>query len=91
MLSHSILTMCYSFVVPPSIRGADGDLPEEVNVLGNKVAVMDCVTSGNPSPSITREKDGHLLAEDNKHSFLSNGRRLQVSLNESSSDVQHYK
>uniref|UniRef100_A0A8C3PW12 Hemicentin 1 n=1 Tax=Chrysolophus pictus TaxID=9089 RepID=A0A8C3PW12_CHRPC len=71
-------------LLPPSISGADGDLPEEVNVLGNKVAVMDCVTSGTPSPSITWQKDGHLLAEDDKHSFLSNGRRLQVSLSESS-------
>lgn len=87
MLSHSILTVCCSFVVPPSISGADGDLPEEVNVFGNKVAVMDCVTSGTPSPSITWQKDGHLLAQDDKHSFLSNGRRLQVSLSESSSDV----
>ncbi|XP_040533545.1 hemicentin-1 isoform X17 [Gallus gallus] len=76
-------------LLPPSIRGADGDLPEEVNVLGNKVAVMDCVTSGSPSPSITWEKDGHLLAEDNKHSFLSNGRRLQI-LNSQVTDTGRY-
>jgi len=82
MLSHSILTMFCSFPVPPSISGADGDLPEEVTVLVNKVAVMDCVASGSPSPSITWEKDGHLLAEDDKPTFLSNGRRLQVALSE---------
>uniref|UniRef100_A0A663M826 Hemicentin 1 n=1 Tax=Athene cunicularia TaxID=194338 RepID=A0A663M826_ATHCN len=48
-------------LLPPSISGADGDLPEEVTVLVNKVAVMDCVASGSPSPSITWQKDGHLL------------------------------
>uniref|UniRef100_A0A8B9ZBH1 Hemicentin 1 n=1 Tax=Anas platyrhynchos TaxID=8839 RepID=A0A8B9ZBH1_ANAPL len=66
-------------LLPPSISGADGDLPEEVTVLVNKVAVMDCVASGSPSPSITWQKDGHLLAEDDKPTFLSNGRRLQIS------------
>ncbi|XP_068547343.1 hemicentin-1 isoform X4 [Anas acuta] len=66
-------------LLPPSISGADGDLPEEVTVLVNKVAVMDCVASGSPSPSITWQKDGHLLAEDDKPAFLSNGRRLQIS------------
>lgn len=72
--------MFCSIVVPPSISGANGDLPEEVTVLVNKVAVMDCVASGSPSPSITWQKDGSHLAEDNKHTFLSNGRRLQVAL-----------
>uniref|UniRef100_A0A8C3GM35 Hemicentin 1 n=1 Tax=Cairina moschata TaxID=8855 RepID=A0A8C3GM35_CAIMO len=66
-------------LLPPSISGADGDLPEEVTVLVNKVAVMDCVASGSPSPSITWQKDGHILAEDDKPTFLSNGRRLQIS------------
>uniref|UniRef100_A0A8C3J6R6 Hemicentin-1 n=1 Tax=Calidris pygmaea TaxID=425635 RepID=A0A8C3J6R6_9CHAR len=66
-------------LLPPSISGADGELPEEVTVLVNQVAVMDCVASGSPSPSITWQKDGHLLAEDDKHTFLSNGRRLQIS------------
>lgn len=49
-------------------------------MLVNKVAVMDCVASGSPSPSITWQKDGHLLAEDEKHTFLSNGKGLQVAL-----------
>ncbi|KAK4820389.1 hypothetical protein QYF61_025563 [Mycteria americana] len=75
--------------VPPSISGADGDLPEEVTVLVNKVAVMDCVASGSPSPSITWQKDGHLLAEDEKHVFLSNGRRLQI-LNSQITDTGRY-
>lgn len=74
--------MFCSVLVPPSISGADGDLPEEVTVLVNKVAVMDCVASGSPSPSITWQKDGHILAEDDKPTFLSNGRRLQVALSE---------
>ncbi|XP_042661906.1 hemicentin-1 isoform X1 [Tyto alba] len=76
-------------LLPPSISGADGDLPEEVTVLVNKVAVMDCVASGSPSPSITWQKDGHLLAEDDKHTFLSNGRRLQI-LNSRITDTGRY-
>uniref|UniRef100_A0A8B9ER49 Hemicentin-1 n=1 Tax=Anser cygnoides TaxID=8845 RepID=A0A8B9ER49_ANSCY len=76
-------------LLPPSISGADGDLPEEVTVLVNKVAVMDCVASGSPSPSITWEKDGHLLAEDDKPTFLSNGRRLQI-LNSQITDTGRY-
>uniref|UniRef100_A0A8C9UEL9 Hemicentin 1 n=1 Tax=Serinus canaria TaxID=9135 RepID=A0A8C9UEL9_SERCA len=63
---------------PPSIRGADGDLPEEVTVLVSKEAAMECIPSGSPSPRITWQKDGQLLAEDDKHTFVSNGRRLQV-------------
>ncbi|XP_072199268.1 hemicentin-1 isoform X3 [Excalfactoria chinensis] len=76
-------------LLPPSISGADGDVPEEVNVLENRVAVMDCVTSGSPSPSVTWQKDGHLLAENDKHSFLSNGRRLQI-LNSQITDTGRY-
>lgn len=68
--------------VPPSISGADGDLPEEVTVLVSKEAAMDCVPSGSPSPRITWQKDGQLLAEDDKHMFLSNGRKLQVAHSE---------
>ncbi|NXE93182.1 HMCN1 protein, partial [Menura novaehollandiae] len=63
---------------PPSISGADGDLPEEVTVLVNNEAAMDCIPSGSPAPRIAWQKDGQLLAEDGKHMFLSNGRRLQI-------------
>ncbi|XP_055671290.1 hemicentin-1 [Falco peregrinus] len=76
-------------LLPPSISGADSDLPEEVTVLVNKVAAMDCVASGSPSPSIAWQKDGHLLAEDDKHTFLSNGRRLQI-LNSQVTDTGRY-
>lgn len=48
----------------------------------NKVAAMDCVASGSPSPSITWQKDGHLLAENDRYTFLSSGRRLQVGHSE---------
>ncbi|XP_068809626.1 hemicentin-1 isoform X3 [Struthio camelus] len=74
---------------PPSISGAEGDLPEEVTVLVNKSAVMDCVANGSPAPSITWQKDGHLLAEDDKHTLLSNGRRLQI-LNSQITDTGRY-
>ncbi|XP_029819877.1 hemicentin-1, partial [Manacus vitellinus] len=74
---------------PPSISGAEGDLPEEVTVLVSRVAVMDCVPSGSPSPSITWQKDGQLLPEDDKHTFLSSGRRLQI-LNSQIADTGRY-
>ncbi|XP_027579260.2 hemicentin-1 [Pipra filicauda] len=74
---------------PPSISGAEGDLPEEVTVLVSRVAVMDCVPSGSPSPSITWQKDGQLLPEDDKHTFLSSGRRLQI-LNSQITDTGRY-
>ncbi|XP_071607415.1 hemicentin-1 isoform X1 [Heliangelus exortis] len=76
-------------LLPPSISRAEGDLPEEVTVLVKKAAVMDCVASGSPSPSITWHKDGHLLAEDSKYKFLSNGRRLQI-LNSQIADTGRY-
>ncbi|NWW37465.1 HMCN1 protein, partial [Panurus biarmicus] len=74
---------------PPSISGTDGDLPEEVTVLVSKEAAMDCIPSGSPSPRITWQKDGQLLAEDDKHKFLSNGRRLQI-LNSQITDTGRY-
>ncbi|OWK57262.1 Hemicentin-1 [Lonchura striata] len=74
---------------PPSISGADGDLPEEVTVLVSKEAAMDCIPSGSPSPRITWQKDGQLLAEDDKHTFLSSGRRLQI-LNSQITDTGRY-
>ena len=51
-------------------------------MLVSKAAVMDCVASGSPAPSISWQKDGHLLPEDDKHALLSNRRRLQVALSE---------
>ncbi|KAM4896067.1 hemicentin-1 [Sylvia borin] len=74
---------------PPSISGADGDLPEEVTVLVSEEAAMDCIPSGSPSPRITWQKDGQLLPEDEKHTFLSNGRRLQI-LNSQITDTGRY-
>ncbi|OPJ77524.1 hemicentin-1 isoform B [Patagioenas fasciata monilis] len=76
-------------LLPPSISGAEGDLPEEVTVLVHKAAALDCVASGSPAPSITWQKDGHLLREDAKHTFLSNGRRLQI-LNSQITDTGRY-
>ncbi|KAK2540204.1 Hmcn1 [Columba guinea] len=76
-------------LLPPSIGGVEGDLPEEVTVLVHKAAALDCVASGSPAPSITWQKDGHLLREDAKHTFLSNGRRLQI-LNSQITDTGRY-
>ncbi|NXF12445.1 HMCN1 protein, partial [Smithornis capensis] len=74
---------------PPSIRGAEGDGPEEVTVLVSKVASMDCIPTGSPAPSITWHKDGQPLAGDDKHTLLSNGRRLQI-LNSQITDTGRY-
>uniref|UniRef100_A0A8C5X6K5 Hemicentin-1 n=1 Tax=Malurus cyaneus samueli TaxID=2593467 RepID=A0A8C5X6K5_9PASS len=74
---------------PPSISGAEGDLPEEVTVLVGKEAAMECIPSGSPSPRITWHKDGQLLAEDDKHTFLSSGRSLQI-LNSQITDTGRY-
>ncbi|NXK97014.1 HMCN1 protein, partial [Formicarius rufipectus] len=74
---------------PPSMGGTEGDLPQEVTVLAGRVATMDCLPSGSPSPSITWQKDGQLLPEDDKHMVLSSGRNLQI-LNSQITDTGRY-
>lgn len=64
--------------MPPVIKGANGDLPEEVTVLVNKSARMECAPSGSPAPRNSWQKDGQPLLEDEHHKFLSDGRILQV-------------
>lgn len=64
--------------MPPSINGANGDMPVEVTVLVSKMAVLECIVNGSPTPSITWQKDGELLVEDSQHKFLASGRSLQV-------------
>uniref|UniRef100_A0A4W3JWV4 Hemicentin 1 n=1 Tax=Callorhinchus milii TaxID=7868 RepID=A0A4W3JWV4_CALMI len=76
-------------MTPPSIKGADSDLPEEVIVLINKTVVLDCMVSGNPTPKISWLKDGQPLSGDNTHKLLSSGRTLQV-LNAQVSDTGRY-
>ncbi|XP_044528060.1 hemicentin-1 [Gracilinanus agilis] len=76
-------------LLPPSIKGADIDLPEEVTVLVNKTALMECMSSGSPAPSNSWQKDGQLLVEDDRHKFLSNKRTLQI-LNSQIADIGRY-
>uniref|UniRef100_A0A8C8RV15 Hemicentin-1 n=1 Tax=Pelusios castaneus TaxID=367368 RepID=A0A8C8RV15_9SAUR len=76
-------------LLPPSINGADVDLPEEVTVLVNKTIVMECVANGNPAPRITWRKDGQPLAEDDQHKSLAGGRMLQI-LNSQITDTGRY-
>lgn len=64
--------------MPPVIKGANSDLPEEVTVLVNKSAQMECSSSGSPAPRNFWQKDGQPLLEDEHHKFLSDGRVLQV-------------
>ncbi|XP_067846589.1 hemicentin-1 isoform X2 [Heptranchias perlo] len=76
-------------MTPPSIKGADGDLPDEVIVLINKTAMLDCMVSGTPTPKISWLKDGQRLRADDTHKLHSNGRTLQV-LNAQVSDTGRY-
>ncbi|XP_019412229.1 PREDICTED: hemicentin-1 isoform X1 [Crocodylus porosus] len=76
-------------LLPPSINGMNGDLPEEVTVLVSKTIVLECVANGNPAPTITWQKDGQLLGEDDHHIFLSSGRILQI-LNSQITDTGRY-
>ncbi|XP_034438633.1 hemicentin-1 isoform X1 [Hippoglossus hippoglossus] len=65
-------------LLPPSIRGADSDLPDEVTVLVNKTTQLECYVDGNPAPKITWLKDNQPISSDSSHRILSNGRTLQV-------------
>ncbi|XP_022603168.1 hemicentin-1 [Seriola dumerili] len=66
-------------LLPPSIRGTDSDLPDEVTVLVNKTTQLECHVDGNPAPKITWFKDNQPVSSDGLHRILSNGRTLQVS------------
>lgn len=65
--------------VPPTIRGTDSDLPDEVTVLVNKTTQLECDVDGNPAPKITWFKDSQPVSSDGPHRILSNGRALQVT------------
>ncbi|KAG7487576.1 hypothetical protein MATL_G00024880, partial [Megalops atlanticus] len=76
-------------LLPPSIRGADGDLPDEVTVLVNKTTMLECQVDGSPTPKISWLKDSQPLTPDSTHRLLSNGRTLQV-LNAQVTDTGRY-
>ncbi|XP_044123231.1 hemicentin-1 isoform X1 [Neovison vison] len=76
-------------LLPPVIKGANSDLPEEVSVLVNKSTLMECLSSGDPAPRSSWQKDGQPLQEDGHHKFLSNGRILQI-LNTQITDIGRY-
>lgn len=65
--------------VPPSIRGTDRDVPDDVTVVVNKSTLLECHVDGSPTPKISWLKDGLLLNPDSTHTLLSSGRTLQVS------------
>ncbi|XP_074490966.1 hemicentin-1 isoform X1 [Sebastes fasciatus] len=76
-------------LLPPTIRGADSDLPDEVTVLVNKTTQLECHVDGNPTPKITWYKDSQPISSDGPHRILSNGRTLQV-LTAQVSDTARY-
>ncbi|KAM7388095.1 hypothetical protein PAMP_024296 [Pampus punctatissimus] len=65
-------------LLPPTIRGSDSDLPDEITVLANKTTQLECHVDGNPAPKITWFKDNQPISSDGPHKILSNGRTLQV-------------
>lgn len=66
--------------MPPVIKGANTDLPEEITVLVTTSVRMECLSAGSPAPRNSWQKDGQPLLEDGRHTFLSNGRVLQVKV-----------
>ncbi|XP_055962583.1 hemicentin-1 [Sorex fumeus] len=76
-------------LLPPAIKGARGSVPEEVVVLVNRSARLECVPSGNPAPRVTWQKDGAPLAGSAHHELLSGGRILQI-LNTQMADIGRY-
>ncbi|KAK3506808.1 hypothetical protein QTP70_028372 [Hemibagrus guttatus] len=76
-------------LLPPSIRGANRDVPDDVTVLANKSTLLECHVDGSPTPKISWLKDGLLLNPDRTHTLLSNGRTLQI-LNAQVTDTGRY-
>ncbi|KAM6165457.1 hemicentin-1 [Erethizon dorsatum] len=76
-------------LLPPVIKGANSDLPEEVTVLVNKTVLVECSSSGSPAPRNSWQKDGKPLLEDDHHKFLSSGRMLQI-LDAQITDIGRY-
>ncbi|XP_036834633.1 hemicentin-1 isoform X2 [Oncorhynchus mykiss] len=76
-------------LVPPSIRGVDRDLPEEMVIQVNKTTVLECQADGSPTPKITWLKDSQPISPKGPHRLLSNGRSLQV-VNAQVTDTGHY-
>ncbi|KAB1258936.1 Hemicentin-1 [Camelus dromedarius] len=87
-LQYDVRVLCEAFL-PPVIKGANSDLPEEVTVLVDKSVLMECLSSGSPAPRNSWQKDGQPLLEDEHHKFLSNGRILQI-LNTRITDIGRY-
>ncbi|ETE68709.1 Hemicentin-1, partial [Ophiophagus hannah] len=65
-------------LLPPYFNGATSDVTEELTILLDKMAMMECIAEGSPPPSIIWEKDGQLIVEDSHHKFLLDGKTLQV-------------
>lgn len=65
-------------LLPPTIRGSDFEMPEEVTVLANKTTQLKCQVDGSPAPKIAWFKDGLLISAEGRHRILANGRTLQV-------------
>ncbi|XP_035384811.1 hemicentin-1 isoform X2 [Electrophorus electricus] len=76
-------------LLPPTIRGADRDTPDEVTVLVNNNALLECHADGSPAPNISWLKDSQPLHPNGTHTLLSSGRTLQI-LNAQVTDTGRY-
>ncbi|KAK1804810.1 hypothetical protein P4O66_003652 [Electrophorus voltai] len=76
-------------LLPPTIRGADRDTPDEVTVLVNNNALLECHADGSPAPNISWLKDRQPLHPNGTHTLLSSGRTLQI-LNAQVTDTGRY-
>ncbi|TNN56508.1 Hemicentin-1 [Liparis tanakae] len=65
-------------LLPPTIRGAGGDAPDEVTVLVNRTTQLECQVDGSPAPKVTWFQNSQPVVSDGPHRLLSNGRTLQV-------------
>ncbi|XP_076872442.1 hemicentin-1 isoform X2 [Brachyhypopomus gauderio] len=65
-------------LLPPTIRGADRDVPDEVTVLVGTNALLECHVDGSPAPKISWLKNRERLQPSDTHTLLSGGRTLQI-------------
>uniref|UniRef100_A0A671W9G0 Hemicentin 1 n=1 Tax=Sparus aurata TaxID=8175 RepID=A0A671W9G0_SPAAU len=70
-------------LLPPVIRGADSDLPDEVTVFVNKTTQLECHADGNPAPKITWFKDSQsVFLPDSLSLHLSNHQVLTAQVSD---------
>ncbi|XP_075689566.1 hemicentin-1 [Rhinoderma darwinii] len=65
-------------LLPPTFEGISESLSEDIISLENKTVLLNCTVKSQPAPTITWQKDGHVIKEENHYQILSAGRYLQI-------------